>query len=158
MRDPRPRVVVAGIGNIFFGDDAFGVAVAQHLLAGPLPDGVRVVDVGVRTLHLAYELAATPCDTLILVDAMPRRGAPGTVYVLEPDNLDPATAAVDAHGARPEDIRALLRAIGAEHCIRRTIIVGCEPAIIDEAAEMSDCVRAAVAEAARLVLCIAERS
>ena len=81
----RQRVLIAGIGNIFLGDDGFGVEVAKRLASEALPDWVRVADFGIRGLHLAYELLDTAYETTILVDATPRGGAPGTVYLIEPD-------------------------------------------------------------------------
>src|SRR5438128_1754175 len=86
----RRAVLVAGVGNIFLGDDAFGVEVAQRLARRPLPAGVRVVDFGIRGLDLAYALL-DPYEAVILVDAMPRGEQPGTLYVLEPD-LGPDSA------------------------------------------------------------------
>src|SRR6266853_193590 len=80
----RPRVLIAGVGNIFLGDDAFGVEVAQRLARRPLPEGVRVVDFGIRGLDLAYALLDR-YEAVVLVDAAPRGGAPGTIYVLEPE-------------------------------------------------------------------------
>src|SRR5947209_3209759 len=74
----------AGVGNIFLGDDAFGVEVAQRLARRPLPAGVRVVDFGIRGLDLTYALL-DPYDAVVLVDAAPRGNAPGTLYVLEPE-------------------------------------------------------------------------
>ena len=79
-----PRVLVAGIGNIFFGDDAFGVEVAQRLAGRPMPEGVKVVDFGIRGVHLAYELL-DGYDALVLVDALPMGEPPGTVAVIEPE-------------------------------------------------------------------------
>ena len=86
-----PGVLVAGIGNIFLGDDGFGVEVVQRLAARPQPDGVRVTDFGIRGFDLAFALLDEP-EATILIDAMPRGQAPGTVYVLEPD-LDAETGA-----------------------------------------------------------------
>ena len=80
----RPRILIAGIGNIFLGDDAFGVEVVQRLARRPLPEEVRVVDFGIRGLDLTYALL-DGYETVILVDAAPRGGPPGTLYVLEPD-------------------------------------------------------------------------
>ena len=80
----RQRVLIAGVGNIFLGDDAFGVAVVQRLARRSLPEGVRVVDFGIRGLDLAYALL-DDYDAVLLVDAVPRGGPPGTLYVLEPD-------------------------------------------------------------------------
>src|SRR4051794_33940377 len=99
-----PRVLVAGIGNIFLGDDAFGVEVAQHLARREWPDGVRVVDFGIRGLDLTYALL-DGYEVVILVDALPRGGQPGTLYVLEPDRaaLEPGEGGpmVEGHGLDP---------------------------------------------------------
>src|SRR4029450_12420487 len=99
----RGRVLVAGVGNIFLGDDGFGVEVARRLAAEELPEDVRVADFGIRGVHLAPELL-DGYDPAILVDATPRGGPPGTVYVIEPeppavrDAGDPAeTPLIDAH-------------------------------------------------------------
>src|SRR6476659_8714525 len=81
---PRPRVLIAGVGNIFLGDDGFGVEVVQRLAQRPLPDGVRVVDFGIRGLDLTFALL-DGYEAVILVDAVPRGGVPGTLYVLEPE-------------------------------------------------------------------------
>ncbi len=78
------RTLVAGIGNIFLSDDGFGVEVARRLATAPLPAGVTVTDYGIRGMHLAYDLASG-FDAAILVDATSRGGAPGTIYVIEPD-------------------------------------------------------------------------
>src|SRR3954462_334859 len=80
----RPRLLIAGVGNIFLGDDAFGVEVVQRLARRPLPEGIRVVDFGIRGLDLAYALL-DGYEATILVDALPRGGPPGTLYVLEPE-------------------------------------------------------------------------
>jgi hydrogenase maturation protease len=155
--DPRPRTLVAGLGNIFFGDDAFGSEVARRLLTAnePLPQGVKVTDFGIRGIHLAYELL-DGYDTAILVDATPQGGEPGTVYVIEPD-LDSlesesglAEAGIaDAHGMDPISVLALLRSLGGE--VRRLLVVGCEPADTDEHMGLSDPVAAAVDEAVRVI-------
>src|SRR5687767_10103336 len=99
----RTRVLVAGLGNIFFGDDAFGVEEARRLATCVLPDGVRAFDAGVRTMHLAYEMVDGDYDTVILVDLVARGGDPGTVYELESDGTDGIDAAetTDAHDLRP---------------------------------------------------------
>jgi hydrogenase maturation protease len=123
-----PRVLVAGIGNIFLGDDAFGVEVVQRLLRQPWPEGVRVFDFGIRGLDLAYALA-DGYDAAILIDALPRGGAPGTLYVLEPDlsTLDGAApAAIDPHGMDPLKVLRLVPTLG-EQRPRRILVLGCEP-------------------------------
>ena len=78
------RILVAGIGNIFFGDDAFGCEVASQLRRKPLPEGVRVIDFGIRSYDLAYAIM-DGYDATILVDATPQGSAPGTIYLIEPD-------------------------------------------------------------------------
>lgn len=125
-----PRVLIAGIGNIFMGDDAFGCEVAQRLAARPWPDGVRVVDYGIRGLDLAYALLDAP-GAVILIDAVPRGGQPGTVYVIEPDLAqlaagDSAEAMVDAHTMNPLQVLRMVQGLGGE--LRRITLVGCEPA------------------------------
>jgi hydrogenase maturation protease len=125
----RARILVAGVGNIFFGDDAFGVEVVHRLLRRRLPAVVEVVDFGIRGLDLAYALL-DPYEAVILVDAVPRGGAPGTLYVQEPDvhNLGetPADAPlVEAHALDPARVLCLVDALGGS--VKRLVIVGCEP-------------------------------
>ena len=124
------RVLVAGIGNMFLGDDAFGIEVAARLSSVPLPEGVRVLDAGIRARDLAYELADGGYETAILVDAVARGGAPGTVFVIEPEveATDGAAsmASVDGHAMTPESALSLVHALGGIRT--RILIVGCEPA------------------------------
>jgi hydrogenase maturation protease len=127
-----PTILVAGIGNIFLGDDAFGVEVAQRLSRRELPDGVRVADYGIRGFDLAYALADDP-DHVILVDAYRRGKAPGTLYVVEPDlaeldQADPEPSIVDAHTMHPLGVLRLARSMGAP--LRHVLLVGCEPATL----------------------------
>lgn len=145
--DPRgPVVLVAGIGNVFLGDDGFGVEVAQRLLARPQPDGVRVVDFGIRGLDLAWALEG--CGAAIFVDATPRGGAPGTVYVIEPD-VAHVEAPLDAHTMTPERVLASLAADARPRTVR---LVGCEPLSLEPDEDgLSEPVRAAVDEAVRVV-------
>src|SRR5262249_24592842 len=105
------RVLVAGIGNVFQGDDGFGVEVAQRLLEEQLPDGVEVVDVGIRGLHLAYRLLDN-YDVLIAVDAVFRGGPPGTVYVLEPDLTQKDAECPDAHTIHLDRVLAMVQSLG----------------------------------------------
>jgi hydrogenase maturation protease len=139
--------LVAGIGNIFLGDDGFGVEVARRLATEPLPGGARAVDFGIRGLHLAYHIL-DGVDTLILVDALARGKAPGTIYVMEPD-AEAAPAAMDAHGLDPATVLATVRALGGT--IGKTIVVGCEPASLDEGIGLSAPVAEAVERAADVV-------
>jgi hydrogenase maturation protease len=155
-------VLVAGVGNMFLGDDGFGLEVVRRMAGLDLPSGVRVADFGIRAIHLAYELLETPWDLTILVDAMPRGGAPGTVYVFEPDLadlLEPSTGrglelagdpAFDAHAMRPETVFAWLSRLGARP--KRLLIVGCEPACLDEEMGLSEPVAAAVGQAMDVIL------
>jgi hydrogenase maturation protease len=146
------RVLVAGIGNVFLGDDGFGVAVAERLAEAEWPDGVHVEDFGIRGMDLAYALAAY--DVAILVDAVPRGGAPGTLYVIEPPLVE-GDVGFDTHGMDPVSVLALARTLGGP--LPRVLVVGCEPATRmtgeeDEVvAELSEPVRAAVGEAVRMV-------
>jgi hydrogenase maturation protease len=151
----RPRILVACVGNIFLGDDAFGVEVAQRLARRPLPEEVQVVDFGIRGLDLTYALL-DGYETVILVDAVPRGGSPGTLYVLEPtrDALPvPAGALIETHGMDPVKVLRLVEAMGGT--IERLLLVGCEPtpddAYEDMQAGLSDPVQAAVEEAISLL-------
>ena len=147
---PR-RILVAGIGNVFLGDDGFGVAVAGRLAASALPAGVDVVDFGIRGMDLAFALR--DYDVAIFVDAVPRGGAPGTVYVIEPD-VAGAQVGPDAHAMDPVQVLALARSLGDP--LPRVLVVGCEPAAVpmeeDElSAQLSEPVRAALDGAVRTV-------
>jgi hydrogenase maturation protease len=155
--EPLTRVLVAGIGNVFLADDGFGVEVAARLADVEMPAGVHVEDFGIRGLDLAYALAGY--DLAILVDAVPRGGPPGTLYVIEPEALD-GEAGIDAHGMDPVKVLGLARALGEP--LPRILVLGCEPAVRltgeeDEVvAELSPPVRAAVDEAVRMVQALIE--
>jgi hydrogenase maturation protease len=148
------RVLVAGIGNIFLGDDGFGVEVARRLAGEELPAGVRVVDFGIRGVHLAYELM-DGYHTAILVDAVSRGDEPGTLYVIEPDlgDVDQRQSlgdpVMDAHYMTPESVLALVGMLGGR--LGRVLVVGCEPASTDERIGLSEPVARAVDEAVRVV-------
>ena len=150
------RVLVAGIGNVFFGDDGFGVEVARRLLGQELPDGrldgMDVVDYGIRGVHLAYELLDERYETVVLVDALPMGEPPGTLAVLEaaPEGPD---GVVEAHSMSPHVVLSLLRALGGRP--PRVLVVGCEPAALDQGMQLSAPVAAALDEAVRLVLRVA---
>jgi hydrogenase maturation protease len=152
------RILVAGIGNVFLGDDGFGVALADRLARCELPPGVEVVDYGIRGMDLAYALH-DGWDAVLLLDAMPRGRPAGTLSVLEPD-LDGLEASVDAHGMDPVKVLGLATALGGE--LPRVLVVGCEPAVVmrgdeDEVvATVSEPVRAALDEGVRLVQSLLE--
>lgn len=145
------RVLVAGIGNVFLGDDGFGVAAADRLARRELPAGVDVVDFGIRGMDLAYALG--DYEAAILLDAVPRGEAPGTVYVIEP-RIDPDDVAIDTHGMDPVSVLRLAHGLGSR--VPRTLVVGCEPSEIldpdteDVVVELSEPVRAGVEEAVRV--------
>src|SRR5689334_17610117 len=122
----QPRLLIAGVGNIFLGDDAFGVEVAQRLLRRGLPDEVRVVDFGIRGLDLTYALL-DGYEAVVLLDAAPRGGPPGTLYVLEPARGEAGgDVAVEAHDLDPVKVLRLAEAMGGR--VGRLLRVGCEPA------------------------------
>ncbi len=153
----RPRILIAGVGNIFLGDDAFGVEVVRRLAQRTLPEQVRVVDFGIRGLDLTYALL-DGYETVLMVDAAPRGGSPGTLYVLEPDAPAPpgpgeAAPMIETHGMDPVKVLRLAAAMGGT--VGRLLVVGCEPAPADDVEEMqtglSEPVRAAVDEAVGLI-------
>jgi hydrogenase maturation protease len=143
-----PKVLVAGVGNIFMTDDAFGVEVVQRLLRTEMPAGVLVKDFGIGGIHLAYELL-NGYDALVLVDAVPRNEPPGTLFVIEVDELADAGVAMDAHDLDPLKVLILLDELDGH--IDRVMVVGCQPASIDDGMGLTDPVAAVVDDAVRLV-------
>ena len=145
-------ILVAGIGNIFLGDDAFGVEVVQRLAHRPLPCGVRVADFGIRGFDLAQTLVDASDTVVVLVDALPRGGDPGTLYLLEP-GIDDSTPEIETHGMDPANVLRLVRAFGGQP--PRILVVGCEPSTteLDPQGQigLSPPVEAAVEEAIRLI-------
>jgi len=145
--DQGRRVLVAGLGNIFAGDDGFGVEAVQRLARRPLPPGVETADIGVRGVHLAYQLL-DGYDALVLVDAVGKDAPAGTVFVIEPDPRELASD-LDAHGFDPASVLELARTLGTT--IPRVLLVGCVPAVIDQGPGLSPTVERAVEEAVRLI-------
>jgi hydrogenase maturation protease len=151
------RVLVAGIGNVFLSDDAFGVELAGRLAGLPLPEGVRVEDFGIRGIHLAYELL-DGYDTLVLLDAVPMGEAPGTLALIEPERaatggaegVDADAPAVDAHTMSPDVVLATLDRLGGS--VERVVIVGCQPADLREGMGLTPAVHEAVDGAVDLCL------
>ncbi len=148
MNGPR-RILVAGVGNLFRSDDGFGPEVARRLAGAPVPAGVRVVDYGIRGMHLAFDLL-DGWDVLIVVDTVPPRGEPGTLHVLEVGEGDLAGGAFDAHGMDPASVLASLGPLGAT--LPATFVVGCEPMSVADGIGLSKPVTAALEPAARQVL------
>jgi hydrogenase maturation protease len=156
---PTADILIAGIGNIFLGDDAFGVEVAKRVSTRAFPEGVRVVDFGIRGFDLAYALMDAPATT-ILIDACPRGGTPGTVYVIEPDLADVGAGAspAEAHSMNPMSVLRLAVSMGAQ--LKQILLVGCEPEFLggDEGhMGLSGSVEAAVEEAAAVVESLVQR-
>ena len=144
------KTLVAGVGNIFQRDDAFGVEVVRQLEGRPWPPGVKVADFGIRGVHLVYELL-DGCDVFVLVDAAQRGCAPGTVTVLEvePEQMPSPHAGMDAHGLAPDQVFAMLASMGGRP--GRTLVVACEPADVSPGMGLSDQVREALPAAVRAV-------
>ena len=160
------RVLVAGIGNVFLGDDVFGVEVVRRLAERGLPEGVEVVDFGIRGMDLVYALQED-YGMVILVDATPRGQEAGTVYLIEPEVEEDGAVSLDTHGMDPVKVIRLSRALGAPKM--RTLVVGCEPQIVpgrggsqethpydDMLMGLSGPVSAAVEEAVKLVESLVE--
>lgn len=156
-------ILIAGVGNIFLGDDAFGVEVARTLLKRRLPEGVVVKDFGIRGFDLAYTLL-DPWAAVILVDALPHGEPPGTLYVMEPELVhlgDPASSdmALNPHGMDP--VRVLNHAASLGKISTQVFIIGCEPHDFGDEFEgrmgLSEPVQAAVEEAANMAEVLVER-
>jgi hydrogenase maturation protease len=155
-------VLIAGIGNIFQGDDAFGVEVIHRLAEIDLPRQVRVMDIGIRSIDLGFALLDA-YDLTILVDATSRGGAPGTLYTIEisaedlPDAGDEASM-VNSHGLNPVLVLALAKSMGA--AFKRVLLIGCEPLVLDQDASgyigLSEVVEAAVNPAVQTILQLIE--
>jgi hydrogenase maturation protease len=152
----KPTILVAGIGNIFLGDDAFGVEVVRRMAGLQLPESVRVADFGIRGFDLAYALQ-DGYETTILVDACPHGEAPGTLYVIEPDlkvldDPDAPQVVVEAHAMNPMNVLRMARAMNIE--VKNVLLIGCEPETLGgEEGQMglSAAVEAAVDHAVKLV-------
>lgn len=118
-----PLILVAGIGNIFLGDDAFACEVAQALIKRKQPENVRVVDFGIRGLDLACALM-DGCDLTIFVEATPRGNA-SEPDLKELDNLDAEMTAIDAHNMNPMKVLAMVKTL--DGTFGKIILFGCEP-------------------------------
>jgi hydrogenase maturation protease len=150
----HPRTLVAGIGNIFLGDDGFGCNVIRALERMKLPMGVKVVDYGIRGLDLAYALLE-PYETVIFVDTVSRGGAPGTVYLLQPSQAgDSEATSLDPHSMDPVHLLAMARSLG--EITAEIFIVGCEPQDfgddLEGRMELSAIVATSIPEAVNAVL------
>lgn len=144
------RILIAGIGNIFAGDDAFGVEVIRELTQHPLPEAVFAKDFGIRSYDLAYAMMDGYWTT-ILVDATSRGQPPGTVYLIEPDvDAINGQTNVDAHCLNPVAVLQLVQALGGK--LGKLYLVGCEPEVLDsDEIGLSPSVRAAVPQAVQMI-------
>ncbi len=144
-------ILVAGLGNVFCSDDAFGVSVVEELARRSLPAGVEVRDFGIRGIHLAYQLLE-PYDLVVLIDAVERGGPPGTLYVIEAEpGAEPGPeVSMDAHDLGPDAVLSLVPRLGGT--VGRVVVVGCEPAGIDAGIGLSPSVQDAVGTAVQLVI------
>ena len=158
----KPTVLIACIGNIFLGDDGFGVEVAKRLATRSFPRCVHLEDFGIRGLDLTYALQSG-YDSTILVDAHPHGASPGTLYVIEPDlkaldASDTQQAVVDAHSMNPLNVLLMAKAMNAE--LKNVFLVGCEPATLggDEGQMgLSEAVEGSLDEAVSLIVSLVER-
>jgi hydrogenase maturation protease len=147
----KTRTLVAGVGNIFLSDDAFGCEVVRLMAGRPVPDGVEIRDFGIRGVHLAYDLL-DGCDLFVLVDAAPRGEAPGTVSVIEVEVPEPDPSAgpvMDAHDLTPDAIFTLLGSLGGRP--GRSLLVACEPADVSAGMGLSGPVQEALPHAVRAI-------
>jgi hydrogenase maturation protease len=147
------KTLVAGFGNVFFGDDAFGAEVVRALGERPPGGGVRVRDFGISGMHLALEMLE-PYDRIVLVDAIARDAEPGTVYAVEPETFDEPTVP-DGHSMDVRSVLALYarmrRELGAQPAEPQITIIGCVPQTLAEGMTLSEPVRAAVPTAVRMI-------
>jgi hydrogenase maturation protease len=147
------RILIAGIGNVFLGDDGFGVALVDRLARRELPGGVEAVDFGIRGLDLAFAMQ-DGYDAVVLLDATPRGEPPGTLYVIEVDD-EQGQSTLDAHGMDPVRVLGLARALGSVP--PRAFVIGCEPQTRmsgdgeEFVVDLSEPVRAALDPAVKLV-------
>ena len=155
------RILVACVGNIFRSDDGFGVAVAAQLALKALPERVRVVDFGIRSVHLVYELLGG-YDVLVLVDTVSRQvGPPGSLYVIEPDlpardlTGEVPEVVMDAHDLSPGGVMTLVPVLGGH--VDRILVVGCQPGSLEDGIGLTEAVAGAVVPAAAMVLDVVGR-
>lgn len=153
----KGRILIAGVGNIFLGDDAFGGEVVRELARRAFPEGVRIVDFGIRGLDLTYALL-DGYEVVILVDAVPRGGTPGDLYLIEPELTEDDSNTIpppmiEAHNLDPARVLGIVRAMGGR--LERVLVVGCEPTPLASEEEMhmglSEPVQASVGEAVKMI-------
>ena len=150
----QPGILIAGIGNIFLGDDAFGCEVVKELQQRSWPENVRVEDFGIRGFDLAYAVL-DGYDITIFVDAIARGESPGTLYTIEPEvnDLEALGAGVlETHSIKPSSVLQMVKTMGGS--FKKILLVGCEPATFggeEGLMGLSKEVQSAVPAAAKLV-------
>ncbi len=156
-----PQILVAGIGNIFLGDDGFGVEVARKLAGRKRPEGVKLVDFGIRGMDLAFALM-DDYDAVVLIDAAARGEAPGTLSLIEHDWTCDGPATIETHAMDPVKVIRFAKELGAKSVL--TFIVACEPAFIgggegyeDVDVSLSEPVRNVLDDAVKMVEMLVER-
>ncbi|MGH9945592.1 MAG: hydrogenase maturation protease [Pyrinomonadaceae bacterium] len=156
-------ILIACIGNIFLGDDAFGCEVAKLLAERKLPDEVKLVDFGIRSFDLAYALMEG-YETTIFVDAAPRGGEPGTVYVIEPDEaqidaIETESTMFEPHGMNPMKVLSMVKSLGGD--FKKIVVVGCEPQFTGEDGDgymgLSQPVEASLGKAVEVIESLVEK-
>ncbi|MGI8517907.1 MAG: hydrogenase maturation protease [Acidimicrobiia bacterium] len=153
------KTLVAGVGNIFLSDDGFGVEVVRQMQGQDLPEGVELVDVGIRGIHLAYQLLEG-YDLLVLIDTVSRGEPPGTLMLIEPNPVASvaqrhqvemgAMPLLDVHGMEPGSMLGIIDELGAR--VGRILVVGCQPADLSDGIGLTESVSAAVPGAVAMVL------
>ena len=147
------HVLVAGIGNLFCSDDGFGPEVVRRL-GDQVREDVRVVDYGIRGLHLAYDLL-DGYDALVIVDAVPIGEAPGDLGVLRVRPEDVTAVELDAHDMNPVAVLGSLARLGGT--LPLTYVVGCRPGSLEEGIGLTEAVTAALSPAVDTVRRLIER-
>ena len=152
ISEANERILVACVGNIFLGDDAFGVEMARELRSAHLPSEAVVRDYGIRGIDLAYALLE-PWRAVIIVDAVARGGAPGSLYLLEVEGDQRDGTALDPHSIDIAQVFALGRSLG--EISAPVYVLGCEPGLLDDnfdgVAGLSPSVSAMLPEATRIL-------
>jgi hydrogenase maturation protease len=144
------RILVAGVGNVFHGDAGFGVEVARRLERHPLPEGITVADVGLRSLHLAYAMLDRP-DLLVVIDAVRRGGPPGTIYLMDATEMASSSPrdVPETRGVSMTTVVTAIWTLGGK--APPILLVGCEPEFVGERMGLSAAVKNALPKAEDLI-------
>lgn len=135
----RERILVAGLGNLFRGDDAFGSEVARRLMTRDLPSNVRVFDFGTRGYDFAFALAQGYRSVLI-VDSVSRGAVPGTLFVIQPEQDELEQLCGDGFCDPSHDVNPMTAIrLASKLCkdLPHLVLVGCEPMDLGDEVEGS---------------------